>query len=293
VLTGGGAVTGLKPEDADTYTVGFVYQPSFLHGFSISADYFDIKVNNVISAGVASPSTILQGCLASASSPFCALIHRDPVTGGIDSAQGYVIQTSANAGFIATDGIDLTANYRFTLPDWFKGHSAGSMALSYVATWTDHLTAQPTTGGGTYDCAGLYGSECSNQFGSPVTPHYKSEARVTWNTPWKLQASLRWRYIGPVTLDYLSPNALLNGLASDTIEGRLHAYNYFDVSFSYKIKDGVTVRAGVNNLFDTDPPVVDANNYGISGPPYGNGNTFPGVYDSLGRNVFVGLTANF
>ncbi len=292
-LFGGGAVTGLKPEDADTYTVGVVYQPSFLPGFSGSIDYFDIKVNNVISAGVASPSTIINSCLADAASAFCGLIHRDPVTGGLNTSQGYIAQTSANAGFIATDGIDFTANYHFGLPNWFKGESLGSLAIAFVGTWTDHLTAEPSPGGGTYDCAGLYGAACSNQFGSPVTPHFKAETRITWNTPWKLTASLNWRYLGPVTLDYLSSNPLLNNLGSDSIEGRLHAYNYFDVAFTYKVKDGIVLRAGVNNLFDIDPPVIDANNIGISGPPYGNGNTFPGVYDSLGRKMFVGLTANF
>jgi iron complex outermembrane receptor protein len=293
---GGVFFQGLKPEDADTYTIGFVYQPSFFSGFSFSMDYFDIKVNNVISAGIASPSSILQSCLASAASPDCSLIVRDPVTGGLDTSQGYVKQLNVNAGFIATDGIDFSANYHLSLPDWFRGSSAGSMAFSFVGTWTDHLTAEPFAGSGTYDCAGLYGAACSNQFGSPVTPHFKSETRITWNTPWKLSASLQWRYIGPVALDYLSPNPLLNKpslFMGDQIEGRLHAYNYFDLAFTYKVRDNLTLRAGCNNLFDIDPPTIDANNIGISGPPYGNANTFPGVYDSLGRNIFVGLTANF
>ncbi|MDB5481375.1 MAG: TonB-dependent receptor [Caulobacteraceae bacterium] len=293
---GGGAFfSGLKPEEADTYTVGFVYQPSYFPGFAFSLDYFDIKVNNVISAGIASPSSILGSCLASASSPDCALIHRDPVTGGLDTAQGYVQQFNTNAGFIATDGIDFTANYHMSLPDWFKGSSAGSMSLAFTGTWTDHLTAEPFAGSGTYDCAGLYGAACSTQFGSPVTPHFKSTSRISWNTPWNVTASLQWRYIGPVGLDYLSSNPLIGKPITDTIpnEGRVHAYNYFDLAFTYKVRDNLTLRAGCNNLFDIDPPIVDANNLVISGPPYGNANTFPGVYDSVGRNIFVGLTANF
>ena len=76
-------------------------------------------------------------------------------------------------------------------------------------------------------------------------------------------------------------------------EAEIKAYNYFDLAMTYKVKDGLALRAGVNNVLDTDPPLVDANNLAISGPPFGNGNTFPGFYDSLGRNIFVGLTANF
>jgi outer membrane receptor protein involved in Fe transport len=56
------------------------------------------------------------------------------------------------------------------------------------------------------------------------------------------------------------------------------------------VKDGFTVRAGVNNIFDKDPPIVaNAADAGV----VGNGNTYPGVYDALGRTFFVGLTAKF
>ena len=47
----------------------------------------------------------------------------------------------------------------------------------------------------------------------------------------------------------------------------------------------------MNNLFDKQPPAQDSNNYGATGG--GNGNTFPGTYDTLGRNIFLGLTADF
>ena len=290
IRTGGGAVTGLKPEVADTYSFGAVVQPHFLPGFSASVDYFNIKVNGVIQAGVASPTTILAGCVASASSPYCALIHRNPIDGDLFSNNGFIYQTEANAGFLATDGIDVAANYRYTLPDfWFGGVSAGSVDLSFVGTWVDHATANPTPGLGTYDCAGLYGVTC----GTP-TPKYRSETRVTWNTPFKLSASLRWRYLSGVNLDFLSPNPLLNTGNTDIADAHLPSYSYFDLTFTYKLRDGLALRTGVNNLFDRDPPVVDSNGFSISGPGnFGNGNTFPGVYDSLGRNIFVGFTANF
>jgi iron complex outermembrane receptor protein len=291
----GGTPTGLKPEVANTYTVGGVITPHFLPGLSMSVDYFNIKVNGILSTGVAPPTVILTECLANAASPFCALIHRDPVTGGLDTAEGYIVQTTANSGFLATDGIDAALNYRYHLPDWYRGASVGSLDLSFVGTWTDHRTIEPTsffTPGSvsTYDCAGLYGSEC----GVP-TPHFRTVTRVTWNTPWNLTASVRWRYNGPVSLDQTSPNPLLNSGRVDNTsnEENIHSYNYFDVAFTYKIKDGLILRTGMNNIFDLDPPIVDANNLGISGPPFGNGNTFPGFYDSLGRNIFVGLTANF
>jgi outer membrane receptor protein involved in Fe transport len=45
----------------------------------------------------------------------------------------------------------------------------------------------------------------------------------------------------------------------------------------------------VNNVFDKDPPITGTNCPGV----VCNGNTFPQVYDALGRFVFVGLSADF
>ena len=47
----------------------------------------------------------------------------------------------------------------------------------------------------------------------------------------------------------------------------------------------------MNNVFDKDPPRGDSVNTGAFGG--GNGNMFPQMYDSLGRNVFVSVSADF
>jgi len=53
------------------------------------------------------------------------------------------------------------------------------------------------------------------------------------------------------------------------------------------VTDTLTLRAGVNNVTDVDPPLS------ISVGTVGNGNTYPQLYDSNGRYFFVGITANF
>jgi iron complex outermembrane receptor protein len=72
-------------------------------------------------------------------------------------------------------------------------------------------------------------------------------------------------------------------------DARLGSRSYFDLSGSYTW-NGVTGRLGVNNILDKDPPLV-----GQSSIPavLGNGNTFPQVYDALGRYLFLALTADF
>ena len=55
------------------------------------------------------------------------------------------------------------------------------------------------------------------------------------------------------------------------------------------MQDGIVFRAGVNNVFDKDPPIIAQ---GLL-TSFGNGNTYPGLYDAVGRTVFIGLTAEF
>jgi outer membrane receptor protein involved in Fe transport len=52
----------------------------------------------------------------------------------------------------------------------------------------------------------------------------------------------------------------------------------------------VNARLGINNLLDKDPPLVGQD---TCPAVFCNGNTFPQVYDTLGRFVFLGLTADF
>jgi outer membrane receptor protein involved in Fe transport len=107
---------------------------------------------------------------------------------------------------------------------------------------------------------------------------------------------LNWRYIGPTSLDINTSQPLLQSSAGQDIGGpdaHIAAYSYFDLAFTYKLKDRYTFRAGINNIFDKTPPLLDSNNYGISSPPYGNANTYPQVYDPLGRVLFMGVTADF
>jgi hypothetical protein len=59
------------------------------------------------------------------------------------------------------------------------------------------------------------------------------------------------------------------------------------------VHEGVQLHAGINNVFDKDPPILDTNYLGVSSPPFGNGNTYPQVYDALGRYVFVGATNTY
>jgi outer membrane receptor protein involved in Fe transport len=278
-----GGNPNLKPEDSDTITYGFVLTPTFLKGFSLTVDYFDIKVDNRI--GQVGPATILNQCLAG-NLGLCALISRDPLTGGIAVSGFGVKDLNVNAGSLQTKGIDIEANYTLDLD------SAGSLALGYFGTILDSYEvtnlASPS-----YDCVGFFGVVC----GTPVH-EYRHTARATWSTPWDIDLGVRWRHYSEGFLDANTANASFNGICGgpcglSALSNHIDAYDYFDLNGSWDVSENYTIRFGVNNVADKNPPVLDSNTIGVVSPPFGNANTYPGVYDSLGREWFIGGTAKF
>jgi iron complex outermembrane receptor protein len=286
-LTGGNP--DLKPEVADTYSGGFVFQPSFLPGFNLTVDYFNIFVANVIST--IPPQVALQNCALQDSTFYCGLIHRDP-TGSLGlnaTAGGYVIGTNINAGSLQTNGVDMDITYRFPLSRIGLDHF-GALNFDSESTFLNALTSEPVPNSGQkFNCAGYYGDSC----GSP-SPKFRTKTRLTWNTPWYgLQVSGEWRYLGDAKVDLLNGSPLINGdLAANGAlpDAKLPAQSYFDLSASFKIRDNYTFRVGVQNIFDVSPPVV-----GQDECPVGlcNGNVYSQTYDSLGRYIYFGLTATY
>lgn len=104
--------------------------------------------------------------------------------------------------------------------------------------------------------------------------------------------SLTWRYIDSVKLDTTSSDPQLAGEVFAT-DAKLKAENYLDLAASYNLKAGpaaMTLRLGINNLTDEDPPLVGQQSCLAV---FCSGNTFPQMYDTLGRTVFMNVTADF
>ena len=305
-----GGNTNLQPETADTYTGGIVFTPtwSWLRGFSASVDYYNIQIYNYINE--VSAQSILNQCVGG-SQTFCNLVNRDPASGILFGQTGYVTDTYINSGYQKTQGLDVTANYTFrptqwNLPNW------GTLNINVVGTELFKFQTQPVSGGGAYDCAGLYGPTCDTTANNPL-PRFRSKVRFTYTPPSiPVEFSLDWRHISGVKLDANQGNQgstpfgvpvttnIGNPLLADhpsgitdTADEKIDAYDYFDFSVLWHIRDNLTGRFGVTNLMDKDPPVVDSTILPVSAPPEGNGNTYPGLWDSLGRTFFVGLTADF
>ncbi len=290
-----GGSTTLRPETAATRTVGFVLTPTFLDGFTATVDYWDIKVSKYITS-VGAP-IILTECYGPAATAateavFCPLVKRN-VLGQIYGS-GYVINTTQNTGFLQTDGVDIELNYAADMADWGVG-SYGSLDFNLVGTYLDSSQTEPLPAPGsigTYQCAGLFGTTC------PPSPKWRHKFRVTWTSPWDVDVSLDWRHMSGLSFDANQSNPLLDGdcgvPCGDVSDNHISSFDWFDLAADWQVREGIDLRAGVTNLFAKDPPYLDTNFIGASSLGFfGNGNTYPGVYDSLGRTVFVGATIKY
>jgi outer membrane receptor protein involved in Fe transport len=267
----------LTPEKADTYTVGLVMTP--VRGLTASIDWWNIKIEDAIGS---SPAFILVDCLNNGHN--CGNVRRD--AGGtlwVSDTAG-VTALNTNFGGYKTSGVDLAANWTMRMGNM------GGFGINGLVSWLQKWEFEPVKGAGKFDCKGLYGPMCSNT-GGP-NPEWKSKVRGTWATPWNVDLALTWRHISEVKYEATSADALLNivGTTFKTNE-KLKAVDYFDLAGQWNINKTFALRAGINNLFDVDPPIVGS---GTADPSIlGNGNTFPGTYDALGRLVFMNLTMKF
>ena len=288
-LTGGNP--SLKAEKADTYTGGFVLTPTmpWARGFSLSVDYFRIKITDVIT--VVPPTVFVSECASGDIAVCSSTFKRDPSTYILYGQQGYVISTETNSGFLSTDGIDFAVNYNRRLSD-LGLPDLGVVSFELNTTYTHSFIDQPATGGLDYNCAGLYGTTC----GYPL-PKLKSKFRATYTPSFApVSISAAWRYVGPVHLDGNTDQTLLTSHpygVTDTADNSIHPQNYFDLTATWRIRKNLVLTAGCNNVLDRDPPIVDAGPFAGSGQAAGNGNTYPGVYDYLGRTLFATLAADF
>jgi iron complex outermembrane recepter protein len=262
-----GGNPNLKPETADTWTAGVILQPRFVPGLAITADYFNIKVNNLI--GALAFSQVLNGCMGFGGAPqdttLCQFIHRAPGTGSLWlGPNGFVILTNVNQSGLGlqTKGIDLNGTYSHRLG------GIGTLNLAFTGTYLKKLENPHFA----VNCAGLYADVC----GTP-NPKWRHVARATLTMPNGIGASVRWRYFSGVDA---APGQ--NAVGADE---HVKAESYFDLTLTARMQQRLNLRLGVNNIFDKEPPIV--------GAPAANGNTFPQVYDALGRYIYAGFTVDF
>ncbi|HWV35325.1 MAG TPA: TonB-dependent receptor, partial [Thermomicrobiales bacterium] len=271
----------LQPEEADTTGLGIVLTPSFLPGFAMSVDYYDIEITDAISS-LPSQQYVLR-CFEGQTA-LCGFIHRD--------ADGFIELVNAQpANILAQNasGFDIEMSYDFPASSLISSLS-GDFGLRAMATIVDTLETIDTTtvidGAGQIGGFGILG-------GNLHTPDLRYIAMATYsNGPASLTLSMRGT--GSVVYN----NAFVECTSScppststnPTIDNNhVDAVEYYDLAFNYKaFEDRAEFFVVVENFMDEDPPAIA----GPRGDGFYSGQANVS-YDRLGRIYRAGVRLSF
>ncbi len=259
-----GGNPNLEEETAETITLGAIWEPSFIDNLSVTVDYFDIKIDNVI-AGVPS-QRIFDFCYIDGLPEFCGAIRRN-ADGTVNAFDSF----SRNAAELSTKGIDISIDYQYATEQY------GTFGVYSLVTYTDESNFIPLPGEDTIEAVGFYGATV----GEP-TPEWSMNTRFDWAMG-DYAARLRWTRISSVDDDNLQSEAF--DPSSLLIEG-VDAYNQVDLTLYWTVTDNVSLIFGVENIADTDFVIIGDGSAEQS-------NTYPATYDTLGRTYFGRITATF
>jgi iron complex outermembrane recepter protein len=269
------AVSGGNPalteEKANTYTLGAMYQPSFVPNLNITVDYFHITVNGAV--GQITAQQFLNQCASSLdpNSVFCQAISRD--------ANGFILNVNAASANIAkrvSSGIDVAANWSTDLP-WSGIAGQGSeLLVNFSNTYQIDDTTQTFAGQAAVECAGHYdGNVCSGLAGRVMTPRVAGYIQGTIKSgPASFGTRVNW--IGGFT-----PAAGINANIKS-----VPAIAYVDINAGYEIGENIKLSGGIINLGDKNPPIIGFDKTA-------DANTDQVLYDTLGRRFFLRVAVTF
>jgi outer membrane receptor protein involved in Fe transport len=267
----------LEEETSDTYTAGVVLRPSFIPRLNIAVDYFNITVDNYISTlggGLNGTLGLCYNTIQDINSVYCQAIAnggRNPANGQIGDGGFLPLIGNANVAKIETQGVDFQVDYSMPL-EFGLFDEASKLNFFFLGTYTKDFKFYAVQDLDDFtQCAGRFGQlVCGNP-----QPKWKWSSRLSW-IDGPLTTSLRWRHLGSVRDDDDS---------TDYVVERLKSYNLIDLSLGFDVTEQFSLAMGVNNLFDKKPQLIGDNQE--------QANTYPGVYDVLGRDFFVSASLKF
>lgn len=246
----------LDPEIADTLTAGIVFQPSFVEGLSISADYYDIEIDGAIST--LGRQETLDQCHAG-NQIACDNIEIVGTTYRIDLP-------FLNLDALQVSGWDFETSYR-------RPVGPGDLSVRLFANYQYKFKRQ-TPGGVIEDQSG--------EVGLSDNPKWRGKLAVTYGIG-PLSLLLQERYIHSGIYD-------INEVEGVTInDNKVEAMWYTDFTATYKfgVENDYQVYLTVNNVFDADPPFAPQ----VSGTHLSWSNF--SLYDTIGRYFTLGARMSF
>lgn len=291
-LNSGSAYAGfpLGPENGKTFDFGVVYSPHFVPGLSLSADYWRVYLNNVIT-GIGA-QTSMNLCF-NGQTKFCPLITRFGSASTQPGQIQQILQPTGNLGRIDVNGVDVSAQYK--LPQFSFGQFTVAVQGTYLSQFNIQ-TAPGQAGNVTYHAVGQLGgvgsglaASCPFPAGALcMFPRVRGQGVLNWQLgAW--DASWRMQYIGKFnigTQNVAEDFSYINGFAEPYVQHYgSTVYNYLQVGYNIE-PINTRISVGVDNIFDKQPPFISA-------AKSQNANTDPQDFDTIGRYYWGRVTVKF
>ncbi len=277
----------LKPSTAQSWLIGTVLEPNFIKGFSLAFDYYSIKQEGI---PFSSAQYIVNQWYG-----YNPLNANDPTNpwgpnAGPSAANplgSQVIQTTAgdlkqitnvgpvNTGERFTDGLDFSLTQRFDT-------SVGTFTLGGMATRILSWEQEDFPGGGSIDYLGRYWASGA-ALSDAGFPEWKANVTLTYEYQ-RFSGAVAWNFVSGYEEDSSLQN-FVDMPDSPAAPRDVSDYQTFDLRVGYMIpKIEAELVAGVNNLLDAAPPLVES--------------SFENSYDRRqadirGRMYFLMLTKEF
>jgi iron complex outermembrane receptor protein len=255
-----GGNKSLKPETSEQSTLGIVWEP--VTAFSVSADYFKIRLTNGIQNGIPVP-TILSDL-----GTYGHLVTRapsDPANPNLPGRITNIDQTYINLGATHIEGVDVEAHYKWPATRY------GRVRLDLSGTYYIRYDTQ--------NIDGSFGGLINNAFNSNVVgiiPRWKHYAALTWDLgPWSTTVANTYQ------TSYTDWQTDFNGN-----ERQVGSMSLWDLQGSYSGLKHWVFTLGVKNVLDTNPPATNQQNTFQVGYD-------PSYYDPRARFVYGSIKYEF
>lgn len=327
----------LDSEKADTWTAGFVFtsraENPWLGGITAAVDWWKIDIEDAIQLysidyarylcyGTTIVSTPEQAA-AQAATEACQNVPRDALSGGSQT----MLLKYDNQATIATAGIDVQFNWGATIADLGFDSVPGRVGFNVQASWLDYYKTKqsPQAFDAEIDWKGSLGPTLTGT--NPGAYSYRLNTAFSYTLP-TMGFSLRWRHLPSVVAAAVAQERSIiennqrvaaggEGVILSYTPGTQYAakrYDLVDLSGYWNINDTLTVRLGVDNVFDKEPSITTGSNgypagtdlnavcggapgcvapFNFSVPTITGALTNGGFYDVLGRRYFLGVKATF
>lgn len=228
----------LEEETAETITAGFVFQPDFFEGFSLTVDYWDISIDNAIQA--VSAQNIVDGCYqgATLNQAFCDLSQRN---GNAASLQfggfNFLRQTTINFAKVETNGIDFAANYAFEI-------GSHGFDVTVQGTQVDELNLFQNP---------LDLSEVNPELGELNRPEFAGNVYLTWSFG-DFQVGWQSQYLDEMLYGGIEVETAPTLYGPTVVQDALWIH---DLNARWLINDQTMIYGGVKNVGDEQPFITE------------------------------------